>query len=113
MAKHTAIETNETIYEATTFNCGGCAEYSFFNAGNCNVTIDGTIVIKPRETWKGPSMHPEVAYNSKHRIEFDLTTVPTIKTPVPGQNPPSIIINPGDPSPPIDPRCVAMKSFIK
>ena len=113
MPKHTAHESNEVMIEAGTFNCAGCAEYSFFNAGNTNITIDGTIVIKPRETWKGPSMHPDVAYVGKHRIDFDTLTVPIIKTPVPGPNPPSIVIAPGDPAPPFDNRCVTMKTMIK
>lgn len=103
----------EGIEIAGVYNCDGCAEYSIFNAGNTNVTIDGILVIRPRETWRGPSMHPEVAYWGKHKIEFDLANAPAIKTPIGGVLPPSSVVNPGDPAPALDKRVIFFKTFIK
>lgn len=102
----------EGITAAGVYNCDGCAEYSFFNAGNVNVTIDGILVLKPRETWRGPSMHPEVGYQSKHKIDFDIANAPTIKTPVGGVEPPSTIVAQGV-RPPVDKRVLFFKTFIK
>jgi hypothetical protein len=103
----------EGIVSSDIYNCDGCAEYSFFNAGNVNVTIDGILVIKPRETWRGPSMHPELGYYSKHKIEFDEANAPSIKTPIGGVMPPAQVVNPGDPAPAIDRRLLFFKTFIK
>lgn len=111
--KYQGIASIDTIQEPGPWNAGGCAQYSFFNAGNVNATIDGVLVLEPRQTWKGPEMHPEVDYYSTHRVEFDEANAPTIKTAVGGVEPPSKIINPGDPPPKKDKRVLVFKSIIK
>ncbi len=107
--KYQGVVSAVTINESTTWNADGCSSYSIHNAGNVNVTIDGVRVLKPRETWQGPEMHPEVGYYHNHKIEFDEANAPTIKTPVGGVQPPSTVINPGDPAPPIDRRVIIDK----
>ena len=111
LKKYSGVQTSDGITVAGVYACDGCAEYSFFNAGNVNVTMDGITVIKPRETWKGPSMHPDLGYYNKYKIEFDIATAPTIKTPVGGVQPPSIVVAPGV-TPPIDKRVVFYRTFI-
>ncbi len=111
--KYEGYVSIEGIVDSSIYNCDGCAEYSFFNAGNVNVTIDGVLVLKPRESWDGPGMHPELGYYSKHKIEFDEANAPTIKTPIGGVLPPNQVVNPGDPPPEKDKRVLFFKTFIK
>lgn len=111
--KYEAYTSIETMVTAADFNADGCSEYSLFNAGNVNVTIDGILVLEPRETWRGPSFNPEVGYYSKHKIEFDEANAPVIKTPVGGTLPPSYTVAPGDPAPAKDKRLTTFKTFIK
>ncbi len=112
MAKqYSGVQTSDGITAAGVYNCDGCAEYSFFNAGNVNVTIDANTVLQPRETWVGPSMHPELGYYNKYKIDFDIANPPTIKTPVGGVEPPGTTVAPGV-TPPIDKRVVFYRTFI-
>jgi len=104
--------TIESMVKADTYSCDGCAQYTFFNAGNVNVTIDGIMVLAPRESFDGPGMHPDVEYFSQHKIEFDLANAPIIKTAVGGSFPPSTTVLPGDPVP-VDPRMLIIKTYVK
>ncbi|MFZ4056961.1 MAG: hypothetical protein ACOYKE_02430 [Ferruginibacter sp.] len=110
MSKYKAIVSFDLIQETANWTARGCAQYSFFNAGNVNVTIDGAIVLKPRETFKGPDMHPDVGYDSKHKIEFDAVNAAVASTPVGGVKPP---VNVVVPNPDRDPRLIIIKSNIQ
>ena len=112
--RYQALMAHSAINENETWNADGCCAYSIFNAGNVNVTIDGITVIKPRETFQGPQMvHPEVGFYNKHKIEFDQANAPTFKTPIGGVEPPSVVINPGDPAPGVDKRVIIFRVDIK
>ena len=113
MEKRPSYVSLEAMVKSDVYNCDGCAQYSFFNAGNVNVSIDGIMVLKPREAWEGPDMHPDVAYFSKHRIDFDEANAPTELTPVGGQLPPPFVLGPADPPPPIDRRMIIQKTYVK
>jgi hypothetical protein len=104
--EYRAVTATKTFEENALWNTDGAHQYSIFNAGNTNVTIDAITVIKPRETWEGPkASHPKMGFFNKHTIEFDRANAPIIKTPVGGSNPPSTVVNPGDPVP-VDNRVI-------
>jgi len=96
MGKYKGIATQEVLQESGVWQADGCHQYTFRNVGNVNVSIDLINVLQPGETWEGPQMHPEVEYFNIHRIDFDMTTSPSFRMPVGGQNPTSTVVNPGD-----------------
>jgi hypothetical protein len=111
-AKYKGSVSFVSIVENGVWNADGASTYSIFNAGNVNVTIDGVAVIVPRGSWEGPSFHPDVAWYSVHKIEFDAANAPTYLTPVGGQYPRSTEVAPGDPIP-VDKRVIIFKTNVE
>lgn len=108
----TRVNTIEAVVKEGQWQANGCSSYTFYNAGNVNVTIDNLLVLPPLTSWEGPLEVPGIDDMSVHDVKFDLTTVPTVITPQAGAAPASTVVVPGVP-PARDTRLLIFKSTVK
>lgn len=67
----------------------GCNNFSFYNAGNVNVTINDVLVLIPGASWPNLEINPDMEIDDKFKIMFNVgtdITAPTFEAPVPGFN---------------------------
>lgn len=113
MAKYKRTTVYDTITTSDKWHIKECSGWSIFNAGNVNVTIDDVLVLKPRETFRGPVENPDVEDDYMVRINFDKVTVPTMVTPVGGETPTYQNVVPGGPPPAKDARVIIIRNILK
>ncbi len=84
------------------------------NRGNTNVTIGGTLVLLPDESFGSPEENPEVIDDATINITFDAQNDPIVGAPDTGALPENTNYQPGvDPVPEKKNKVVIVRSFLK
>lgn len=105
-------ERPEVMDRDGTFHAN-CNSWMLVNQGNTVVTIEGTWVLKPGESFSSQYDHPEVLCATKWAIVFDRQTDPKGFAVVPGAETVQAVYTPGDPAPKKDNRLIVLRWQIK
>lgn len=97
-----------------TFSADGCSSWFLLNRGNTNITIGGTMVLMPDESFASPPEHADVIDQSKFEVVFDKKNDPLLKAPDTGSDPEEFLYQQGvDPVPEKKNKLVIVRSYIK
>lgn len=103
----------DVITEPKTFKAGGCHSWIVINKGNTNVTIGGTHVLEPGESFSSPEENPDVLDHTEFEVLFDAQNNPKLKAPDTGSLPVSDTYLFGvDPVPRKNNKMVIWRSYI-
>ncbi len=89
MAKYKCKFSFEPITDTGTVKVTGCNNFSFYNAGNVNATINRLLILQPKESWPNLQNDISIEIEQEFSVEFNVGAdipPPTFEAPKAGFN---------------------------
>lgn len=104
----------QMIDKSKILSAGGCHTYMLYNQGNVNLTLNNVLVLRPGQSFNGPTEHFDIRDYSDIDIQFDMLNNPTVVQPDTGPAPVArSYAYPAAPPPERDTRCILIQSFLE
>jgi hypothetical protein len=87
MVKYKRKYSFESIVDTSKVKATNCNSFSFYNAGNVNVTINRVLVLQPGDSWPKNNDDINIEDDQDFHIEFNIgadVPRPIFQSPVPG-----------------------------